>query len=203
MDTTLRYVNENQTGQFRNQRTMSVAGARETIGSQVVQQMVIQCFNCKEFGHFAKECRKPKRVKDYTYHKEKMLLCKQAEKGVSLQAEQAHCLADTHEEVDEQELEAHYMYMAKIQEVHTTDSGPSFDAESLEKECKFALEECKSSLEDSNITRDRCIVALQNKEIELEKYMTYHDRTIEHDTLERKLKDTLELLAQKEHDIKE
>ncbi|GJX10742.1 hypothetical protein Tco_0200601 [Tanacetum coccineum] len=33
--------------------------------------------------------------------------------------------------------------------------------------------------------------------------MTYHDRTIEHDTLERELKDTLELLAQKEHDIKE
>ncbi|GJU87800.1 retrovirus-related pol polyprotein from transposon TNT 1-94 [Tanacetum coccineum] len=39
-----------------------------------------KCFNYKEFGHFAKECRKPKRVKDSTYHKQKMLLCKQAEK---------------------------------------------------------------------------------------------------------------------------
>ncbi|GKD74198.1 hypothetical protein Tco_1332480, partial [Tanacetum coccineum] len=86
VDTTPRYKNDNQPGQFGNQRTMTVAGARETVGSQVVQQTGIQCFNCKEFGYFAKECRKPKRVKDSTYHKEKMLLCKQAEKGVPLQA---------------------------------------------------------------------------------------------------------------------
>ncbi|GKF58896.1 hypothetical protein Tco_0175682 [Tanacetum coccineum] len=83
VDTTPRYVHDNQTRQFGNHRTVTVAGARET------------------------ECRKPKRAKDYTYHKEKMLLCKQAEKGVSLQAEQADWLEDTNEEIDEQELEAH------------------------------------------------------------------------------------------------
>ncbi|GJX84792.1 hypothetical protein Tco_0335566 [Tanacetum coccineum] len=93
---------------------MTVAGARENVGSQVVQQTGIQCFNYKEFGHFAKECRKPKWVKDSMHHKEKMLLCKQAEKGVQLQAEQSDWLADTDEEIDEQELEAHYNYMAKI-----------------------------------------------------------------------------------------
>ncbi|GKE65107.1 retrovirus-related pol polyprotein from transposon TNT 1-94 [Tanacetum coccineum] len=109
--------------QFGNQRTVTVVGAKETVGSQVVQQTGIQCFNCKEFGPFAKECRKPKRIKDYSYHKEKMLLCKQAEKGVPLQAEQADWLADTDEEIVEHELEAHYSYMAKIQEVLTADSG--------------------------------------------------------------------------------
>ncbi|GKF10837.1 ribonuclease H-like domain-containing protein [Tanacetum coccineum] len=81
VDTTLRYKNNNQTGQFGNQRAVNV------VGGPVVQQSRIQCFNCKEFGHYAKECRKPKRVKDSTYLKEKMLLCKQAEKGVQLQAE--------------------------------------------------------------------------------------------------------------------
>ncbi|GJU26607.1 retrovirus-related pol polyprotein from transposon TNT 1-94 [Tanacetum coccineum] len=60
--------------QFRNQRTMEVAGDRETIGSPVVQQNGIHCFNCKGFGHYAKEYRKPKRFKDYTYHKEKMMI---------------------------------------------------------------------------------------------------------------------------------
>ncbi|GJV96229.1 retrovirus-related pol polyprotein from transposon TNT 1-94, partial [Tanacetum coccineum] len=111
VDTTPRYKNDNQTGQFGNQRAVNVVGA--TVGGLVVQQSGIQCFNCKEFGHYAKECRKPKRVKDSTYHKEKMLLCKQAEKGVQLQAEQSEWLADTDEEIDEQELEAHYSYMAK------------------------------------------------------------------------------------------
>nr|GEX43970.1 integrase, catalytic region, zinc finger, CCHC-type, peptidase aspartic, catalytic [Tanacetum cinerariifolium] len=93
----------------------------ENVGSKVVQQSGIQCFNCKEYGHFAKECRKPKRVKDSAHHKEKMLLCKQAEQGVPLQAEQYDWLTNMDEEVDEQELEAHYSYMAKIQENDQND----------------------------------------------------------------------------------
>nr|GFD12493.1 hypothetical protein [Tanacetum cinerariifolium] len=52
-----------------------------------------------------------------------MLLCKQAEQGVPLQVEQYDWLADTNEEIDVQELEAHYSYMAKIQGVPTADSG--------------------------------------------------------------------------------
>ncbi|GKF57378.1 hypothetical protein Tco_0170915, partial [Tanacetum coccineum] len=76
VDTTLRYKNDNQTGQFGNQRTMTVSGARETVGSQ-----------------------------------------------------------DTDEEVNEQELEAQYMYMEKIQEVHTTDLGPSEQPVSINNTC--------------------------------------------------------------------
>nr|GFC06268.1 hypothetical protein [Tanacetum cinerariifolium] len=74
--------------------------------------------------------QKPKRVKDSAYHKEKMLLYKQAEQGVPLQAEQYDWLADTDEKVDEQELEAHYSYMGKIQKVLTADS--STDSEPVE-----------------------------------------------------------------------
>nr|GEZ09964.1 hypothetical protein [Tanacetum cinerariifolium] len=95
VDTTPQYKNDDHLGQFGNQRTVNVAGAREKVGSPVVQQFGIQCFNCKEYGHFAKECRKPKRDMDSAYHKEKMLLCKQGEQGVPLQAELYDWLADT------------------------------------------------------------------------------------------------------------
>nr|GEW80018.1 hypothetical protein [Tanacetum cinerariifolium] len=278
------------TAQFGNQRTVNVAGARENVGSSVVQQSGIQYFNCKEFGPFAKECKRPKRVKDSAYHKEKMLLCKQAEKGVPLQVEQYDWLADTDEEIDEQELEAHYSYMAKIQEVPIADSGT--DSEPLEqvqndtgynvfannlqhskqsesisntcivemdnsnvipdsldmcedniqndqnnvesdderlalanlianlkldvdeskkfqkqlkkanttlaqelKECKTILAETSKTLGESNSVWDSFLVALQNKQVDFEKYKAFNDRTVDYDKLEHKLNETLGQLA--------
>nr|GEV05444.1 hypothetical protein [Tanacetum cinerariifolium] len=242
--------------------------------------------------------RKPKRVKDSTYHKEKMLLCKQAEKGVPLQAEQYDWLADTDEEIDEQELEAHYSYMKKIQEVPTADTSIDFkpleqvqndtgynvfandlqhskqsesvsntclvetddsnvipdspnmcddviqndqnDVESddervalanlianlkldvdenkkIQKQLKKAnttlaqdLKECKTILaktsktwRESNSVRDSCLVALQNKQTEFEKYKAFNDRTVDYEKLKRKLNETLRQLAQKDIEIKE
>nr|GEY34516.1 hypothetical protein [Tanacetum cinerariifolium] len=95
--------------QLEWKRIGNVAGARETVGSTVVQKSGIQCYNCKEFRHVARECQKPKQVKDAAYHRKKMLLY--------------------------QELEVHYMYMAQLQEVSpdAADSGPIFDAEPLQK----------------------------------------------------------------------
>ncbi|GKA36987.1 retrovirus-related pol polyprotein from transposon TNT 1-94 [Tanacetum coccineum] len=61
-----------------------------------------------------------------------MMNCgKQAEQGVPLQAEQADWLEDTDEEIDEQELEAHYSYMAKIQ--YVSPEGTSFTGQPLEQ----------------------------------------------------------------------
>ncbi|GJY46094.1 hypothetical protein Tco_0435157 [Tanacetum coccineum] len=56
---------------YDNQRAVNVVGARENVGTPVVQKSGIQCYNCKEYGHVSRECQKPKRVKDATYHKEK------------------------------------------------------------------------------------------------------------------------------------
>ncbi|GJV33409.1 hypothetical protein Tco_1393809 [Tanacetum coccineum] len=195
------YKNDNQTRQFGNQKAVNVAEARDTVGGQ---------------------------VKDSRYYKEKKLLCKQAEKGVQLQAEQSDWLADTDEEIDEQELEAHYSYMAKIQEVPNANSSTDFEPlehndqnvveyddervalANLIANLKLYVDENKKiqkQLKKANASLTQeltyCLVALQNKQTELEKYMAFNDRTVDYDKLERKLNETLGLLAQKDIDIKE
>nr|GEX41065.1 hypothetical protein [Tanacetum cinerariifolium] len=238
--------------------------------------------------------RKPKRVKDSSYHKEKMLLCKQAEQGVPLQEEQYDWLADMDEEVDEQELEVHYSYMAKIQEVPTADSGT--DSEPVEqvqndvgynvfahglqhseqseyvsntclvemddsnvfpdspdmceddiqneqndvesddervalanlkldvdenkkipkqlkkanttpaqelKECKTILAKTSKSLGESISVQDSCLVTLQTKQTEFEKYKAFNDCTVDYDKLEHKLNEAIGQLAHKDTIIRE
>nr|GFA32369.1 hypothetical protein [Tanacetum cinerariifolium] len=95
---------------YENQRNGNVVGAKENVGSSV--------------------------AKDAAYHREKMLLCKQEVAGIQLNVEQADLRDDTDDdELEDQELEAHYMYMAKLQKVSpdAADSGPIFDDEPLQK----------------------------------------------------------------------
>ncbi|GJT36140.1 hypothetical protein Tco_0926559 [Tanacetum coccineum] len=72
----------------------------------VGNQTGIQCYNCKGFGHTTRKHGLAKRAKDSSYHKDNI-----------------------------PELEAYYMYMAKIQEVIPAadeGTGPVFDKEPLE-----------------------------------------------------------------------
>nr|GEU40180.1 hypothetical protein [Tanacetum cinerariifolium] len=225
--TTPRYKNDNQSGQFGNQRMMNLLGLRK--------------MNAK------------------------------SQKGLKT--------PHTDEEIDEQELEAHCSYMAKIQEVPTADSGTdskplekvqndigynvfandlqhSEQSESISntcivetddsnvildspdmceddiqndqndvecddervalanlianlkldvdenkkiqnqlkkantilaqelKECKTILAKTSKTLGESNSVQDSCLVALQNKQTEFEKYKAFNDRTIDYDKLE-------------------
>nr|GFB74735.1 ribonuclease H-like domain-containing protein [Tanacetum cinerariifolium] len=122
-------------------KLMALISLSETVGSSMVQKSRIRCYNYKEFRHVARECQKPKWVNDAAYHREKMLLCKQEEARIQLNAEQADWKDDIDDESDDQELEAHYMYMAKIQEVSpdAVDSGPIFDTEPEQKLIEIVL----------------------------------------------------------------
>nr|GEX54212.1 hypothetical protein [Tanacetum cinerariifolium] len=209
--------NDNQSGQFGSQRTVNVVGVKENVGK----------------------------------------------KGVPLQAKQSDWLADTDEEIDEQEFEAHYSYMAKIQEVPTADSVTDFeplehvqndagynlfsnaiqhfeqsesinktcvvetddsnvipdspdmcdndiqndqnDVECDDEQCKSILAETSRTLGESNSIRYSCLVALQSKQTEFEKYKACNDRTVDYDKLERLVKEKskviMDLKLKEEKDI--
>nr|GFA56453.1 hypothetical protein [Tanacetum cinerariifolium] len=206
----------NRRAGYENQRNGIGAGARETVGSSVVQKSGIQCYNCKEFGHVAREYAQDVIIDslDMSYDREEIdqndddndlakeceLLSSLIEKlkceidesknrnkflktsnkkiykttnnnlrtssntsranqdnslrinrgtgydnkrignvaGARETVEQADSRDDTDDEFEDQELEAHYMYMAQLHIQKVTpdaadNSGPIFDTEPLQK----------------------------------------------------------------------
>nr|GEV40185.1 DNA helicase [Tanacetum cinerariifolium] len=125
-------------------------------------------------SHVTRECQKPKRAKDKTYHMEKMLMCKQEEAGIQLNAEQADWRDDTDDdELEDQELEAHFMYMAQLQEVSSdaADSGPIFDDEPLQKvsnDDHYNVEEIEQNDDDNDLANVRELLASLIKKLKCE-----------------------------------
>ncbi|GJT28162.1 hypothetical protein Tco_0908437 [Tanacetum coccineum] len=243
-DTTPRYNNNNQSGQFENQRTMTVVGARETVGSQVVQQTGIQCFNCKGYEHYAKECRKPKLevsaeesssidqpLEQVQNHDENNAFA-----NVRRHSEQPESINDTYvletddsnvtpdssnictndnqidqnasECVDERAALANLIANLTLDtEENKTilkqlkKANASLTQEL--KECRTNLDETGRALGEATSCRDSCLIALQNKQNEFEKYKAFNDRTIDYEILQTKLNETLGLLALKDIEIKE
>ncbi|GJW95030.1 retrovirus-related pol polyprotein from transposon TNT 1-94 [Tanacetum coccineum] len=87
----------------------------------------VQCYNCSEKGHYARNCHKP-RVRDSKYFMEQMLLAKQDEAGVILIDEQNDFLfADASRMEEIEELSANIFLMSRIQPVNfDSDVGPSY-----------------------------------------------------------------------------
>ncbi|GJU99873.1 hypothetical protein Tco_1329144 [Tanacetum coccineum] len=125
------------------------------------------------------------------YHKEKMLLCKQEEAGVQLNAEQADWKDDTDDESEEHELEAHYMYMAQLQESMFNDL-KKFQAEldkyndvnyasKVEIDCAKAkgdLMSYKIEFEKSSNAYTRKINDLNQTILDMKKELCAHQETI-------------------------
>nr|GEV85206.1 integrase, catalytic region, zinc finger, CCHC-type, peptidase aspartic, catalytic [Tanacetum cinerariifolium] len=107
-------------------------------------------------------------------------------------------LEDTDEEINEQELEAHYIYMAKIQE----------QSESVSNTCLVETDDSNvipnsPDMCDDDIHNDQNDVESDDERTEFEKYKAFNDHTVDYDKLERKLNETLGQLAQKYIKIKE
>nr|GEV87267.1 retrovirus-related Pol polyprotein from transposon TNT 1-94 [Tanacetum cinerariifolium] len=204
---------------------MNVAGARENVGSPIVQQYGIQCFNCKNLDILLRNAESQKGLKTIRITRKRCCCANKLRK----------------------ELEAHYSYIAKIQEVPTADSGTDSDpleqvqndtgynafANDLQhfKQSESISNTCLVETDDSNVilnSPDMCnddiqngqndvesddegvalanLIAnlkLDNKQTEFKKYKVFNDRTVDYDKLKRKLNETLGQLAQKDIEIKE
>ncbi|GJV47103.1 hypothetical protein Tco_1437315 [Tanacetum coccineum] len=86
-------------------------------------------------------------------------------------------------------------------EKHAAESNASLTQEL--KECKTNLDETSRALGEATSSRDSCLIALQTKQTELEKYTALNDRTSDYKILQTKLNETLGLLALKDIEIKE
>ncbi|GJU85765.1 retrovirus-related pol polyprotein from transposon TNT 1-94 [Tanacetum coccineum] len=194
VDTFPRYRNDNQTGNFGNQRTVIVVEARETVGSHVVQQTGIQCFNCKEFDHFAKKCRKPKREVPTVDSGTDTEPLEHVDSNIIPDSPDM-CDNDIHTDQNAIECDDERVVLAnlilnlkldvdenkKIQkQLKKANTSLAYEM----KECKSILAETSRTLGESNSIWDSCLIALQNNQAELEKYKTLNDLVKEkHDDL--------------------
>nr|GEU36492.1 hypothetical protein [Tanacetum cinerariifolium] len=105
----------------------------------------------------------------------------------SIESEQADWWDDTDDESKDHELEAHYMYMAQIQEVSpdVADSGPIFDTEPVQKVLNndnynvFAIE--SEHPEQSEPIHDTYLIEqdAHNKEAQIKLYKTREDKELD------------------------
>ncbi|GJV29465.1 retrovirus-related pol polyprotein from transposon TNT 1-94 [Tanacetum coccineum] len=217
VDTSSRYKNDHQTRQFGNQRIVTIAGARETVGSQEVPTansgtdtepleqvqydpeynvLANDIHHSKQHASISNTCVVEKVDSNFIpdsldmYYNDiqtdqNVVECD--DKRVAL----ANLIANLKLDVDENKKIQKQIKKANTLLAHEL------------KECKFILVETSKTLGESNSIRDSCLIALQNKDIELETYKTLNDRIVDYDKLEHKLNEALGLLAQKEIDIKE
>ncbi|GJR23676.1 retrovirus-related pol polyprotein from transposon TNT 1-94 [Tanacetum coccineum] len=66
-----------------------------TCGNNSGQPRVVKCFNCQREGHMARQCPKPKRKRDATWFRDKVLLVKAQESGKVLNEEELEFLTDS------------------------------------------------------------------------------------------------------------
>ncbi|GJW09742.1 hypothetical protein Tco_1575569 [Tanacetum coccineum] len=173
--------------------TVTVVGARETVCTQVVLQTGIQCFNCKEFGR-VQETKKGTRlhvsqgedVDVQTMYNDAEYNAFANERQHSEQPESINnrCVVEKiHSNVIPDSLNMCNNDIQTDQKAEECDDDRVALA-NLIANLTLDTEENKKILKQLKNTRDSCLIALQNKEIELEKYKTYLNRTTEYDTLE-------------------
>nr|GEW29279.1 hypothetical protein [Tanacetum cinerariifolium] len=194
----------NQTGQYGNQRTMIVVGARETVGSQVVQQTGIQCFNYEEIDEQELEAH-------YSFMA-RIQEVPTIDSGTDIEPleqvqydDRYNVFANKRQHSEKPKSICNTCVVEKVDsnvipdssdmcdnDIQTDHNAVEWDDERvalamLIANLKLDVNENKKTsktLGESSSIWDSCLIALQNKQTKLEKYMTFNDHTVDYDKLE-------------------
>ncbi|GJY06737.1 retrovirus-related pol polyprotein from transposon TNT 1-94 [Tanacetum coccineum] len=181
VDTTSRYKNDNQTGQFRNQRAVNVVGARETIGGLVVT--TVWGHNEVPNADSGTDTKPSEQVQYDTddnvftndiQHFDQSESIRMIQNDVDVMMSVLHCNLIANLKLDVDENKKIQKQLKKANATLTQEL----------TECKSILAETSRTLGESNSIRDSCLVALQNKQTEFERYKAFNDRTVDYDKLE-------------------
>ncbi|GKC98955.1 hypothetical protein Tco_1169230, partial [Tanacetum coccineum] len=203
--------------QFGNQRTMTVAGARETVGTEhgVPPQADWLADTDEKIDEHELEAHYSFMAKIHEVLLEESTSTEQPLEHVQnndennvFANERQHSENNTTECADERAALANLIANLTLdtEENKTILKQLKKANASLTQEleeCKTNLDETSRALGEATSCRDSCLIALQNKQNELEKYIAFNDRTIDYEILQTKLNDTLGLLALKDIEIKE
>nr|GEY21759.1 hypothetical protein [Tanacetum cinerariifolium] len=215
VDTTLRFKSDNQSGQFGNQSTVNVAAARENVGSKTWMKKLMN----KNWKHITatwlRSRRFPQLIQAPIQSQWNNNTCLVETDNSNVTPDSPYmCEDDIQNDQNDVESDDEHVALAnlianlkldvdenkKIQkQLKKTNTTLAQEL----KECKTILTKTSKSLEESISVRDSCLVALQTKQTEFEKYKAFNDRTVDYDKLERKLNEALGQLAQKDTVIRE
>ncbi|GJV90060.1 integrase, catalytic region, zinc finger, CCHC-type containing protein [Tanacetum coccineum] len=104
----------------------------------------VKCYNCKNEGHFAKDCKKRK-VKDYNYYKTKMLLTKKDSDEQELLAEDQAWMESCSD--SDQEINENMVFMSKMEKVLSDSEESLLSAEETITEVSYYTSDFESESE--------------------------------------------------------
>ncbi|GJY28006.1 integrase, catalytic region, zinc finger, CCHC-type containing protein [Tanacetum coccineum] len=125
------------------------ANTSETGGTYSSQQRIVKCFNCQGEGNMARQCPKPKRKRDATWFREKVLLVEAQGNGKVLIEEELEFLADP----------------GITEAVQDTNSSAQHDALIL-----FVFEQLSNQVTNYNKVNNDNIIVNETLSAELERY---------------------------------
>nr|GEY15696.1 retrovirus-related Pol polyprotein from transposon TNT 1-94 [Tanacetum cinerariifolium] len=155
VDTTLRYKNDNQSGQFRNQRTVSVAG----------------------LGKMNPESQKGLKTLRITRKR-----CCCANKLSKVQNEAGYNIFANELQHSEQSESISNTCLVETNDSNVIPDSPDMCEDDIHNDQNDVESDDER---ESNSVQDSCLVALQTNQTEFEKYKAFNDRTIDYDKLKQ------------------